>query len=490
MTQTNFFFGDFEPKKYSYRGNQYWVNPSLSHELTGDLDNAIQQFIGLKTSADLASVLEIPVGQLLHILYAQNNQYTSFEVKKKSGKCRLIESPRNSIRILQNKVRPLIEAHYRVKKPVHGFVGGGKGIVSNAEQHKKKNYLLNIDLQDFFHSVNFGRVQGIFRNTPFNMGKSAATVLAQLCTYNQRLPQGASTSPVLSNLAAASLDKKLVKIAKRHHLTYTRYADDITFSSNKPFSTMLVDREILEDGTYKYRAGKLIDQAVEDSGFKINHSKTRVQHKSQRQEVTGLVVNDGVNVNRKFIRKTRAMINEWRKDILAAEIRFIKERYHVDEAEIDVLKLDGNPPDFIKKLKGIFNMYDVFICHASEDKEAVATPLYESLTKLGINTFIDSEAIKWGDSLVSKINTALKKSKYVVAVISEESINKSWPMKEINAVLSLEIGEENTKLLPLMVGDGDALLKQLPLLGDKLFESFNNNAEEIALKLAERLQKN
>ncbi|NKC19162.1 TIR domain-containing protein [Pseudoalteromonas sp. S4498] len=526
MNQANFVFRDFEPKKFSYSGNQYWVNPSLSHELAGDIDNAIQQFIGLKTSADLASILEVPVGQLLHILYAQNNQYTSFEVKKKSGKSRLIESPRNSIRILQNKVRPLIEAHYRVKKPVHGFVGGGKGIVSNAEQHKKKNYLLNIDLQDFFHSVNFGRVQGIFRNTPFNMGKSAATVLAQLCTYNQRLPQGASTSPVLSNLAAASLDKKLVKIAKRHHLTYTRYADDITFSSNKPFSTMLVDREILEDGTYKYRAGKLIDQAVEDSGFKINHSKTRVQHKSQRQEVTGLVVNDGVNVNRKFIRKTRAMINEWRKDILAAEIRFIKERYHADEAEIDVskldgsilkravyghlsfirmvkgeehspyltlckqvLELDGNPPDFVKKLKGIFNMYDVFICHASEDKEAVATPLYESLTKLGINTFIDSEAIKWGDSLVSKINTALKKSKYVVAVISEESINKSWPMKEINAVLSLEIGEENTKLLPLMVGDGDALLKQLPLLGDKLFESFNNNAEEIARKLAERLQK-
>lgn len=88
-----------------------------------------------------------------------------------------------------------------------------------------------------------------------------------------------------------------------------------------------------------------------------------------------------------------------------------------------------------------------------------------------------------GDSLVSKINTALKKSKYVIAIVSDESVKKSWPMKELNTVLAAEISSEETKLLPLMVGDGEELLKEIPLLGDKLFVNFNDNIEEIADKV-------
>lgn len=510
----------FEPKKVPNKTSYSWKNPKLSPLLTRDVEVIKEHFVGLQSDNDVANILEIPVGQLLYILYSQGSNYNSFTVAKKSGKKRIIDSPNNSIKILQNKVKPLIEAHYRVKKPVHGFVGGGKSIVTNAEQHKKKNYVLNIDLQDFFHSVNFGRVQGIFRNIPYKMGLPAATVLAQLCTHNGRLPQGASTSPVLSNLAATSLDKKLVQIAKKFHLTYTRYADDLTFSSNKPFSNLLVEREVEENGNEKHRVGRLLEQVIKDAGFEISHNKTRLQHKSQRQEVTGLVVNEGVNVNRKFIRKTRAMINEWDKGLLEAEVRFIKQRYNVTDAEIKTSKLDGsiykraiygnlsfikmvkgeehspyltlckkvleldnNPPEFIKKLKGVFDMYDVFICHASENKADVALPLHAALAERGINAFVDCFEINWGDSLVAKINTALQKSKYVIAVISEESLNKSWPMKELHAVLSSEIGSEQTKLLPLMVGDGEALIKKLPLLADKLFINFDDNIEEIAEKV-------
>ncbi|EGR4436958.1 TIR domain-containing protein [Vibrio cholerae] len=515
-----FNLASFEPEKVPNRNSYNWKNPKLSPSLKRDVEIAKERFIGLQSDNDVANLLEIPVGQLLYILYSQKPNYESFTVTKKSGKKRVIDSPNKSIKILQNKVKPLIEAHYRVKKPVHGFVGGGKSIITNAEQHKKKNYVLNVDLQDFFHSVNFGRVQGIFRNTPYNMAVPAASVLAQLCTHNGRLPQGASTSPVLSNLAATSLDKKLVQIAKKFHLTYTRYADDLTFSSNKPFPSILVERKIQENGQEKHRVGKLLEQVINDAGFEVNHHKTRLQHKSQRQEVTGLVVNEGVNVNRKFIRKTRAMINEWAKDLLAAEIRFIKKRYHVTDSEINTSKLDGsiykraiygnlsfikmvkgedhspylnlckqvleldnNPPEFVRKLKGVFDMYDVFICHASENKADVALPLHAALAERDINAFVDCFEINWGDSLVAKINTALQKSKYVIAIISEESVKKSWPMKELNAVLSSEIGSGQTKLLPLMVGDGEALLKQLPLLGDKLFVNFDNNIEEIAEKV-------
>ncbi|WP_165723589.1 MULTISPECIES: TIR domain-containing anti-phage reverse transcriptase [Pseudoalteromonas] len=510
----------FEPKKISNGSGYTWINPKLSPHLTRELNFSQQKFLGLQTDNDVANILELPVGQLLYILYSQNQNYKSFTVKKKSGEDRSIESPCSSVKILQDKVKPLIEAHYRVKKPVHGFVGNGKGIISNAEQHKKKAFVLNIDLKDFFHSVNFGRVQGIFKSVPFNMGVPAATVLAQICTYKGRLPQGASTSPVLSNLASTSLDRKLTKIAKKFHLVYTRYADDITFSSNKPFSQAIIEKSKLDDEQYIYKVGNVLEAAVISSGFSINHKKTRLQHKSQRQEVTGLVVNKGVNINRKFIRKTRAMINEWGKNLIEAEKRFIKVRYHAEKSEIDMSKLDGsiykravygnlsfirmvrgedhspyltlckkvleldnNPPAFINKLKGIFEMYDVFICHASEDKESVALPLYESLKKRNINAFIDCFAINWGDSLVAKINTALQKSKYVIAIISEDSVKKSWPMKELNAVLSAEIGAENTKLLPLMVGDGDALISQLPLLADKLFVGYKDNIEEITDKI-------
>ncbi|GAA0695267.1 hypothetical protein GCM10009104_23690 [Marinobacterium maritimum] len=510
----------FEPEKIASGKTHVWKNPELSHSLTRSETTTKDKIVGLQAARDVADLLEIPVGQLLYILYKKSNPYRTFEVKKKSGKSRIIESPNSSIKILQNKIRPLIEAHYRVKKPVHGFVGEGKGIISNANQHKKKNFVFNIDLKDFFHSIHFGRVQGIFRSRPFNMGLPAATVVAQICTYKGRLPQGASTSPVISNLAATYLDKKLVKIAKRFHLTYTRYADDITFSSNKPFPRSIVEKDKLEDGNYSYKAGHLLEQTIKDSGFEINHNKTRLQHKSQRQEVTGLVVNEGVNINRRFIRKTRAMINEWEKDIKSAEKRFIKIRYHIDSSKIEenkldgsifkraiygnlsfikmvkgeehspyltlckkVLELDSNPPDFIKRLKSVFDMYDIFICHASEDKEKIALPLHRELEAKGVRTFIDCFEIKWGDSLVSKINTALQKSKFVIAIISEDSIKKSWPMKELNAVLSAEINSEETKLLPLMVGDGGALISKIPLLGDKLFVIYDDNLEEIVGKV-------
>ena len=314
-----------------------------------------------------------------------------------------------------------------------------------------------------------------------------------------------------------------MELAKSFHLTYTRYADDITLSSNMPFSPSIAESAGLENK--KYGVGHALEQAIQDSGFVINHSKTRLQHRSQRQEVTGLVVNEGVNVNRKFIRKTRAMIDQWEKNLLEAEKRFIKLRYHVDDSHIDtstldgsiykravygnlsfirmvkgedhspyltlckqVLDLDHSPPDFIGKLKGVFDMYDIFICHASEDKEAVAIPLHESLTKRNINAFMDCFEISWGDSLVAKINTALQKSKYVVAIVSENSVNKSWPMKELNAVLSSEIGDEQTKLLPLMVGDGEALIKKIPLLADKLFVVFDDNIEEIVDKIESLLK--
>lgn len=151
---------------------------------------------------------------------------------------------------------------------------------------------------------------------------------------------------------------------------------------------------------------------------------------------------------------------------------------------------DSQPPKFIQKIKSEHNMYDVFLCHASEDKEAIVKPLYSELRELGLNVFLDSEEIGWGDSLVDIINKALHKSKYVIAVMTENSVEKKWPQKEINAVLSNEIKNGKNKLLPLIHGDAEEILGENFLLSEKLYKQWNGDPKEIAQAVLALLQKN
>lgn len=495
-------------------GGYLWTNPKLDFYLNGSEEEILHRFNQIQSPHDLSNFLEVPYGQMIYIVYRRQYEfnYKEFFIPKKSGELRKIESPQKGLRSFQYKLLPVLRSLYRVKKPVHGFVSNGKGIFSNANQHKKKNYLLNVDLKDFFHSIHFGRVRGIFLAKPFNLREDVASILAAICTTKSGLPQGAPTSPILSNLVASRLDRDLVGVAKKYHLAYSRYADDLTFSSNKKISQDVVVREI-SDGDEIIEVGKILKRVIEDNGFEINERKVRLQHSSQRQEVTGLVVNQVVNVNRKFIRNTRAMINSWKvhglaeaeriylnekgtpvqdagdgyrfKSALYGRLNFIR---YIRGEEFSsylalcrkVLEIDPEPPKFVRKLKDVFNMYDVFICHASEDKENVAIPLHSELDKLGIKSFVDCFEINWGDSLVTKINTALQKARYVVAIISDKSIDKAWPKKEIAAVLSQEISSSETKLLPLMVGDSVSLIAKLPLLADKLFKEYSDNPQEIA----------
>lgn len=493
----------FEPELSKYRNSEFWINPKIKNELEKPFDETL--FIGLKDYKALAHFLEIPSGQLLYIAY-RNQQYTTFTIPKKSGGFRTISSPESGTRILQEKVKPYLEKIYRVKKPVHGFVGNDKNIKTNAAAHIKKKFVLNIDLEDFFGSIHFGRIYGILKSEPFSMGDSAAAVLAQICTYNGSLPQGGITSPILSNLASTRLDKEMVRIASRFHLTYTRYADDITLSSNKPFTRSILEQHDTEEGK-KFSLGILLRDIIKSSGFNIAEKKIRLQDRSQKQVVTGLIVNEFVNIDRKYIRQTRAIIDQWTKDAKKAELDYLKKVKKLSDIEISKMSLDGTfirnaiygrlsfikmirgenfstylslckrvadkdptPSQEILRIKGLLEMYDVFICHTSADKEHHAMPLYSKLKDKGINAFIDIEYIKWGDSLTSKINTALAKSKYVIALISEQSIQKEWPMKELNAVLSIEINGSKTKLLPVIIGDQEKILSQVPLLGDKLYK--------------------
>ncbi|MCB5100749.1 reverse transcriptase family protein, partial [Streptococcus mutans] len=173
-----------------------------------------------------------------------------------------------------------------------------------------KKYLLNIDLKDYFDSFNFGRVRGFFvKDKDFQVTSEIATVIAQIACYQGKLPQGAPSSPIITNLITRILDYRIVKIAKKYRFTYTRYADDMTFSTNRELnSNKLRATKELENFLAE------LERLIISSGFEINPKKTRLSNNMQRQEVTGLVVNKKINVKREYIKNTRAMAFKLYKD--------------------------------------------------------------------------------------------------------------------------------------------------------------------------------
>lgn len=229
-------------------------------------------------------------------------RYNEILLSKSNGQGkRLIQEPSMSLKQIQGRLNTGLGAVYAMIRPeqVHGFVRGKReeriGIVSNAAVHVGSPFVLNMDLQDFFHSVRAGKVQKILRSRIFAFNDHLSVAIALLCSYQGRLPQGASTSPVLSNLVCIPLDEQLRVLAIEKSWKFTRYADDLTFSGDRPFT----DEDIM-----------LIRKVVESEGFKVNELKTRRKGACRKQKVTGLIVNKKVNVDRKLIRKVRAMLHD------------------------------------------------------------------------------------------------------------------------------------------------------------------------------------
>jgi RNA-directed DNA polymerase len=247
----------------------------------------------------------------------RNNEYTHKEITKKNGNKRKLSIPPTPVKVTQRKLSNLLHKIYNPPKPIHGFVkknnGVSKNIFTNALMHTNKNVVINVDIADFFDTINFGRVRGLLLAKPFNLDKKLATKFAQLTTYNNKLPQGAPTSPIISNLICKRMDHQLIKFAKKHYLQYTRYADDITFSSNKKLNY----DKIIEE----------IEKIINSNGFNINKTKTRIQFSNHSQIVTGLKVNKKVNVSRRYIRQIRSMLHNWQRNGIEEASRIHFETY-------------------------------------------------------------------------------------------------------------------------------------------------------------------
>ncbi len=274
------------------------------------MNKTIKDFLEVTTKRELASCLGVDYHILIYNLYKldDDEKYTTFKIKKRNNKFRTIIAPDSGIKYIQELLSKILLEIYPNKNCVHGYLID-KSIKTNAQPHIKKKLVINLDLNDFFPSINFGRVRGIFKSYPFNFNEIISTTLAQICCYKGILPQGAPTSPIISNYICRRLDNELIELAKKGRFNYTRYADDITFSTN----VLPLPKEIGEITEDKLTVSDELIEIIEKNGFKINNEKVRFATKYNRQEVTGLIVNEFINVKRTFVRQVRAMLNSWEK---------------------------------------------------------------------------------------------------------------------------------------------------------------------------------
>lgn len=279
----------------------------------------MSQLQSLRTAAslhDVAALLRFKPKALAFILYRkpEATKYRAFTISKRRGGRREINAPSPELKLLQRRLADLLQdcideinsARKTEDELAHEFKRR-RSIISNAMKHRKRQHVFNIDIQDFFPSINFGRVRGFFlKDANFLLHRSVATILAQIACHNNGLPQGSPCSPVISNLIAHVLDIRLCRLASRNGCTYSRYADDITFSTNKPdFPTCIAER--VPGQQHEWNVGDQLENVVTSAGFAINSDKTRMQYRSSRQEVTGLVVNKKVNIRTEYRRTVRAM---------------------------------------------------------------------------------------------------------------------------------------------------------------------------------------
>jgi len=231
-------------------------------------------FLDARSVSDLCELLD--ADHLKLTSYALNPSYNVFEIRKKSGKMRLIEDPAEPLQQIQDTINDYLQAVYwHQRSPAaYGFVINvqddptPRHIETNAALHLNRPWLLNCDLLDFFHQVTYARVKSCFSVAPFKFQEDAASLLAGLCTYKGRCPMGAPTSPVLSNLVFAAVDADLIEFSHKRGWKYSRYADDMSFSSQESMNWddyTAIKRIVTEKHDYAYNEEKAMLFGPEDT---------------------------------------------------------------------------------------------------------------------------------------------------------------------------------------------------------------------------------
>ena len=373
-----------------------------------------EKFLAITNPNDLAEFFGMTYSQLGAILYKYDStsKYTQFSISKKTGGQRVIVAPRRKVKMLQTLLKDVMYEIYPGKVVAHGFAKG-KSIVTNAQSHLDKRFVFNLDLENYFGSIHFGRVRNLFLSKPFNFNKSVATILAQICCHKNALPQGAPTSPIVANMISFKLDSQLQRLAKLTNSTYTRYADDITFSFTSGKIRLPREIVILEENIA--RPGEELKRIIEDNGFRINYKKVRFSGKLTRMEVTRLTINEFPNVRRGYIKQIGSMLHSWEKyGYQAAEDEFNAEydtRHRASNKEKSFKHVVKGKLAFLQSVRGprnaIFKKLAIRFNHSVDDNSLKFTIVEESVSELNavdalwvIETCYDDE--ETGESKVAQ----------------------------------------------------------------------------------------
>jgi hypothetical protein len=305
-----------------------------------------------RDEAQLAAALGLEVPALRHLSIHSARErvlhYVTFAIPKRSGGERLIMAPKSRLKAVQRRLNTLLVEHLPASEFAHGF-RRARSVRTNAAPHVGKQVIVHLDLKDFFPSIHFGRVRGML--VAMGYGYQVASVLATLMTEAPRqpvtvdgvrmfppvgprtCPQGAPTSPGLSNAIVVRMDRRLAGLARRFGFAYTRYADDLTFSG--------------DDLQAAHALRCLATRIAQSEGFAINHAKTRVMRAGARQAVTGVVVNQVLGLSRHQRRRLRASVHRMRQQGIAHDARLeghLAYLHMLNPAQAQRLKQSGSAP--------------------------------------------------------------------------------------------------------------------------------------------------
>lgn len=311
--------------KISKEQDILYIGKSYSHQLNDKVSNIsrlkAQNLPVLHTAKDLATAMNISIGELRFLSFSRKNatisHYKRFKIPKKTGGYRLISAPMPRLKSAQTWILEQILNKVAVHPKAHGCIVG-RSIKTNAEPHVGKDVVINQDLKNFFPSITYKRIKGVF--TSLGYSQQIATLFALLCSEpkildisllgenyfaqrgNRFLPQGSPCSPAITNILCRKMDFRLHGLATKYNFSYTRYVDDITFSAtHQQFSKIAT--------ILKYSR-----TIVMDENFKLHPDKLRVMKRNNRQEVTGIVVNEKTNIPKKSLKRFRALLFQIEKD--------------------------------------------------------------------------------------------------------------------------------------------------------------------------------
>jgi RNA-directed DNA polymerase len=295
-------------------------------------------FLSVKSWRDLSCLLNVSPLRVEQII--NNPSYVEFKIPKKKGKPRLICQPNPELMKVQRRLNSYLQAIYEFHIPtcVNGFVPKSnklyRSIVTNAKPHIGKRNILTLDIKDYFTSIRANRIKKLINS--WDIDNEISSALALLCTFEGCLPMGAPTSPILANLCSYELDLKLMRFCAQNQVTYTRYADDLTFSSDLFFSEEFI---------------QLIINVIEECGFEVNYKKLRRIGRNRKQKITGIIVNQKLSVERKLKKKLRAIEH----DISVNGIEKAAERHY----GLNTSASDKIQKKFQRKINGLKSFRDM-----------------------------------------------------------------------------------------------------------------------------------